>query len=421
MSIADIDQAATVTTFRKVATLRKLFRALPKPAHKSWADTYPVIVAVSATGDVAFTGANIDRITRASTGDAASEPLPGDAVATVTYAGIASALAMLGTGGTVVTCDGTDVMLGGVTVARHTFTDKHPGVTVDQLWPMTALLVMQAAGTASFPASGVHHTYRATSKVDTMPLFTGVRCEWHSTGDGFASGDIAATDRFRLHVQPAETYPRDTISGEAAMVVPGEYFAATVAGKTGSVKVERLTDIGNVLPHFAARLTYDLTDARGRRIMSIVTAGRVLDGNYPKFRDLIPGGERPTVLEVDARQLSEAVQAVGKLGKATGQPRAAAVLDITPEGVAVSLNFDSDTPTGVTAEPIRIAGTLTGAPLRVGVNPAFTVDALAGWDSTVAMTFGEDPTRPLVVSDATEYRVNLGSRRLALLMPVKLP
>ena len=134
----------------------------------------------------------------------------------------------------------------------------------------------------------------AAGRDDTLPMLTGIRVE--------ISGDtvvLAATDRFRLAVRELtwSTCQRRT---EAAVLVPAKTLAeAAKAGTSGA-------DVRLSLGAGAAVGKEGLLGIRsdGKR-----STTRLLDAEFPKFRQLLPA-EHTAIATIDVAELTEAIKRV---------------------------------------------------------------------------------------------------------------
>ena len=134
----------------------------------------------------------------------------------------------------------------------------------------------------------------AAGRDDTLPMLTGIRVEI----DG-ETVVLAATDRFRLAVRELK-WQTSSAGLEAAVLVPAKTLAE--AAKTGATG----TDVYLALGAGAAVGKEGLLGIRsaGKRSTS-----RLLDTEFPKFRQLLPA-EHTAMATIDVAELAEAIKRV---------------------------------------------------------------------------------------------------------------
>ena len=245
----------------------------------------------------------------------------------------------------------------------------------------------------------------AAGKDDTLPMLTGIRVE--------ISGDtvvLAATDRFRLAVREL-TWSTSSPSLEAAVLVPAKTLAeAAKAGTSGS----------------EVHLALGAGSAVGKEgLLGIRSAGkrsttRLLDAEFPKFRQLLPA-EHTAVATVGVAELTEAIKRVALVADRGAQVRMTfgdGVLNLSAGGDDVG-EAEEDLPVEFAGEPLTIA-----------FNPGYLTDGL-GSLHTDRVTFGfTTPSRPAVLRPTGDDDVAAGGTGpfpavqtdyVYLLMPVRLP
>ena len=245
----------------------------------------------------------------------------------------------------------------------------------------------------------------AAGKDDTLPMLTGIRVE--------ISGDtvvLAATDRFRLAVREL-TWSTSSPSLEAAVLVPAKTLAeAAKAGTSGS----------------EVHLALGAGSAVGKEgLLGIRSAGkrsttRLLDAEFPKFRQLLPP-EHTAVATVGVAELTEAIKRVALVAD-----RGAQVRMTFGEGV-LNLSAGGDD-VGEAEEDLPVE--FAGEPLTIAFNPGYLTDGL-GSLHTDRVTFGfTTPSRPAVLRPTGDDDVAAGGTGpfpavqtdyVYLLMPVRLP
>ena len=126
-------------------------------------------------------------------------------------------------------------------------------------------------------AQAISQVAIAAGRDDTLPMLTGIRVE--------ISGEkvvLAATDRFRLAVREL-TWATDSADIEAAVLAPAKTLAE--AAKAG-------TDGGDVHLSLGSGAAVGKDGLLGIRSEGKRTTSRLLDAEFPKFRQLLPPSTR---------------------------------------------------------------------------------------------------------------------------------
>ena len=158
--------------------------------------------------------------------------------------------------------------------------------------PLPAMPEVSGSVPGSVLASAVAQVAVAAGRDDSLPFLTGVRIE--VDGDRVT---LAATDRYRLAVRTFDWTPR-TAEFAAAALVPARTLA----------------DTAKTLAHAdEVHLAFGSADA-GDGLLGIEgldrrTTTRLLEGDFPKYRTLLPA-QSPTVARVETAALTEAVKRV---------------------------------------------------------------------------------------------------------------
>lgn len=246
--------------------------------------------------------------------------------------------------------------------------------------------------TAAAFAAAVAQVAVAAGRDDTLPVLTGVRLE--IDGDRLT---LAATDRYRLAMRELAWTPEPGATGSpVAALVPGRTLADTAKALAGD------GDISIALGSGAAGETLIGFASDARR-----TTSRLLDGEYPRYRSLLPDGAQAHA-SVPTAALIEAVRRVS-LVAARSSP--------------VRLSFDEDAllleaGTGEEAQASeQLAVEFTGEPLSIAFNPTFLLDGLGALEAPSARLSFTEAKRPAVLSAAEP---DGGGGYSYLLMPVRL-
>ncbi|MET4047386.1 MULTISPECIES: DNA polymerase III subunit beta [unclassified Rhodococcus (in: high G+C Gram-positive bacteria)] len=247
----------------------------------------------------------------------------------------------------------------------------------------------------------------AAGKDDTLPMLTGIRVEIAGT-----KVVLAATDRFRLAVRELEWTPvGEDVTTE--VLIPAKTLsesAKTLVGNASS-PVELALGSGSTIG--ADGLLGIISE--GRR-----TTTRLLDADFPKFRQLLPP-EHTAVAVVEIAPLVEAIKRVALVAERGAQVR----LEFSAEGVLLSAGGDD----AGRAEEGLLAD-FQGEALTIAFNPGYLIDGLSSLHSE-KVTFGfTTPSRPAVlrptsddelVPDSSGKFPAPQSAYTYLLMPVRLP
>jgi DNA polymerase-3 subunit beta len=230
----------------------------------------------------------------------------------------------------------------------------------------------------------------AAGRDDTLPTLTGVRVEILDT-----TITLAATDRYRLAVREFPWAPAS----------PGMDVQALVPARTLADTAKSLASCDEVHLALAASGASDGLmgfEGAGRR-----TTTRLLDGEFPKYRALLPA-ESSTTANVDTASLVDAVKRVSLVAE-----RNTPVRLLFADG-EVELRAG----TGDEAQATEsLECTVEGAAIEIAFNPTYLLDGLGALDDATTRLSFTTSTRPAVLtggsnSDSPSYRY--------LLMPVRL-
>src|SRR3981189_1270581 len=178
-----------------------------------------------------------------------------------------------------------------------------PGVGVGYYPALPALPEETGVISAQLFAEAIGQVAVAAGRDDTLPMLTGIRVE--------ISGEkvvLAATDRFRLAVREL-TWSTEAAGIEAAVLVPAKTLAE--AAKAGS-------DGADVHLSLGAGAAVGKEGLLGIRSNGKRRTTRLLDAEFPKFRQLLPA-EHTAIGTVGVVELTEAVNPVA-LVAARGAP-----------------------------------------------------------------------------------------------------
>ena len=240
-------------------------------------------------------------------------------------------------------------------------------------------------------AAAVTSVAVAAGRDDTLPVLTGIRIEI----DG-EDVTLAATDRYRLAVRTLRWQPADP-SLQATALVPARTLAEAAKSLTAGAEVTLALAAGT-----SGEGMFGLSGASRR------TTTRLLDGEFPKYRSLLPDSAAATA-SVDTDALTEAVRRVSLVASRTSPVR----LSFSADGLVLEAGGLDE------AEAAEsLPASFEGEPLTIAFNPAYLLDGLGAIDSDEARLSFTAATKPAVLTGkasedgAGDYRY--------LLMPVRL-
>jgi DNA polymerase-3 subunit beta len=247
----------------------------------------------------------------------------------------------------------------------------------------------------------------AAGRDDTLPMLTGIRVE--ISGDNVV---LAATDRFRLAVREV-TWSTSGADIEAAVLVPAKTLSE--AAKTG-------TSGNDVHLSLGSGATVGKEGLLGIRSDGKRSTTRLLDAEFPKFRQLLPS-EHTAVATIGVAELTEAIKRVALVADRGAQVR----MEFGDGVLRLSAGADD---VGRAEEDLPVD--FAGEPLTIAFNPTYLTDGLGSLHSE-RVSFGfTTPSKPAVLrpaaaddTDATPAGSGPFPAKqtsyVYLLMPVRLP
>ena len=244
----------------------------------------------------------------------------------------------------------------------------------------------------------------AAGRDDTLPMLTGIRVE--IAGDKVV---LAATDRFRLAVREL-TWSTSSRDLDAAVLVPAKTLAEAAKAVTAGSDVHLALGSGTAVGE--------------DRLLGIRSAGkrsttRLLDTEFPKFRQLLPT-EHTALATVSVSELAEAIKRVALVADRGAQVR----MEFADGVLHLSAGADG---VGMAEEDLAVE--FVGEPLTIAFNPVYLTDGL-GSLHTDRVTFGfTTSSKPAVLRPAGDESLPAGAGPFPaaqtdyvyLLMPVRLP
>jgi DNA polymerase-3 subunit beta len=242
-------------------------------------------------------------------------------------------------------------------------------------------------------AAAVAQVSVAAGRDDTLPVLTGVRLEIE--GEKIT---MAATDRYRLAVRDLPWTPEQ--SGLSAIaLVPARTLSETAMSRAGADMVTV------ALAASGAGVGLVGFEGGGRR-----TTSRLLDGEFPKYKSLLPT-ESASVATVDTAALIESVRRVALVAERNTPIR------LSFSGAEVTLEAG----TGDEAQASEsLDAEMTGDDISIAFNPAYLLDGLGALDSAYAELRFTASTRPAVLAGKDASDSTAGDDYRYLLMPVRL-
>jgi DNA polymerase-3 subunit beta len=270
-----------------------------------------------------------------------------------------------------------------------------PTLPVEEYPPLPAMPDPSGSVPGTVLAGAVAQVAVAAGRDDALPFLTGVRVE--VDGDQVT---LAATDRYRLAVRTFSWSPKAP-DFSAAALVPARTLADTAKALAHADEVH--------LAFGSAALGEGLLGIEG---LDRRTTTRLLEGDFPKYRALLPS-ESPTVARVETAALTEAVKRVALVAE-----RSSAVKMIFNGQELVLEAGTGDDAIGLDA----IECVLTGEPMeRIAFNPGYLLEGLAAISKPVTNMAFTNANKPAVLTGASSFDADASDDYLYLLMPVRLP
>jgi DNA polymerase III subunit beta len=242
-------------------------------------------------------------------------------------------------------------------------------------------------------ASAVGQVAVAAGRDDTLPVLTGVRLELEGS-----SLTMLATDRYRLAIRDLEWRPESDDASHAALV-PARTLADTAKtlGPLGGAVTVALSrgGLGEGMIGFSA----------GTRR----TTSRLLDGDFPKVRALLPDTHNAQA-RVPVAALTEVVRRVALVAERATPVR----LSFGDDGLVIEAGGSED---ARASEAMDCE--YTGEPMTIAFNHQYLLDGLAALDGPVAVLSFTEPKKPAIIAPAGEDGQPTSSYRY-LIMPVRI-
>ncbi|OLB80409.1 MAG: DNA polymerase III subunit beta [Actinobacteria bacterium 13_2_20CM_2_71_6] len=242
-------------------------------------------------------------------------------------------------------------------------------------------------------ATAVAQVAVAAGRDDTLPLLTGVRVELEGS-----TMTLLATDRYRLAIKELQWRPESPDASLQALV-PAKILADTA---------KTLGPLGGEVTVALAR------GGMGEGMIGFVggarrTTSRLLDGEFPKVRNLLPDHHNAQA-RIQVAALVEVVRRVSLVAERTTPVR----LSFSEDGLVVEAGGTED----ARASEAMECG-YEGDAMQVAFNPGYLLDGLAALDGPIAVLSLTDPRKPAVLAPAGEDgEITPGYRYL--IMPIRI-
>ena len=280
-----------------------------------------------------------------------------------------------------------------------------PTLPVEDYPALPAMPTTAGALESDVFAAAVAQVALAAGRDDTLPVLTGVRLEI----DG-ETLTLAATDRYRLAVRTLPWRPA-TPDLTVTALVPARTLAETAKALTGGPEVQLALSTpgsGEGMIGF---------EGGGRR-----TTSRLLEGEFPKYRSLLPS-QSSAVAEVATAPFAEAVRRVALVAARNAPVR----LGFSVDGVVLEAGGADDAQASEQLDCVW-EGEASTEPFQIAFNPAYLLDGLSAVDSDATTLSFTGPTRPAVLTGKRDQvdGVPMGDPAATpadyryLLMPVRL-
>ena len=280
-----------------------------------------------------------------------------------------------------------------------------PTMAVEDYPTLPALPEETGALSSDVFAEAISQVAVAAGRDDTLPMLTGIRVEISG-----AAVVLAATDRFRLAVREL-TWSAAGPDVEAAVLVPAKTLAE--AAKTGTDGAEVHLSLGSGSTVGKDGLLG--ISGNGKR-----STTRLLDAEFPKFRQLLPT-EHTAVATIGVAELTEAIKRVALVADRGAQVR----MEFAEDVLRLSAGADD---VGRAEEDVAVE--FAGEPLTIAFNPTYLTDGLGSLHSERVLFGFTTPSRPAVLRPASDDDPQptdsgpfpaVSTAYVYLLMPVRLP
>ncbi|HEV7825894.1 MAG TPA: DNA polymerase III subunit beta [Mycobacteriales bacterium] len=269
-----------------------------------------------------------------------------------------------------------------------------PTMPVEDYPTLPAMPTVAGTITADVFSHAVAQVAVAAGRDDTLPVLTGVRLEMD--GERLT---LAATDRYRLAVREVTWRPAAADAAIQALV-PARTLSDTAKAMAGGA------DVVVALSQPGAGEGIIGFSGSGRR-----TTTRLLDGEFPKYRSLLPDSHAAQA-EVPTGALVEVVKRVSLVAERNTPVR----LRFADGELTLEAGGTDDARASESMEAVY-----SGEDMTIAFNPQFLLDGLGAIDADTAILSFTSPQKPAVITGRSgdEATDKLSDYRY-LLMPVRL-
>ncbi|MGI8648345.1 MAG: DNA polymerase III subunit beta [Acidimicrobiales bacterium] len=273
-----------------------------------------------------------------------------------------------------------------------------PTLPVEDYPALPEMPTIAGAVDADLFAVAVRQVAVAAGRDDTLPMLTGVHMELNG-----AQLSLLATDRYRLAIRELAWRP-GSIEEHRYALVPARTLAETVKVLASG------NEVAIALSESAAESAGGLIGFSGS---SRRTTTRLLDGEYPKVRSLLPDSYN-SVARLNTAEAIEVVKRVALVAERNAPIRLCFTADL--------LTIEAGGSDEARASE-SMSAHYDGDELSIAFNPDYFLDGLAAIESAVAMVSFTDPARPAVIAaalgdDEKGWTEDTGYRYV--LMPVRI-
>jgi DNA polymerase-3 subunit beta len=259
-------------------------------------------------------------------------------------------------------------------------------------------------------AAAVSQVAIAAGRDDTLPVLTGVRIEIEDD-----RVTLAATDRYRLAVRELRWQPERAGLSIVALV-PARTLADTAKALVGGAQVTvslSTSGAGEGLIGFSGRGAAVQTGQRqtGQRR----TTTRLLDGEYVKYRSLLPDDSAAHAL-LETASFVEAVKRVSLVAPRNTPVR----LTFTDEQVTLEAGATDDAQALESLDAQFVSRDGSTEEFSIAFNPTYLLDGLGAVEGETTRIDFTSPTKPAVLRGSKEADASSGDDYRYLLMPVRL-
>jgi DNA polymerase-3 subunit beta len=242
-------------------------------------------------------------------------------------------------------------------------------------------------------AAAVAQVSVAAGRDDTLPVLTGVRVEI----DG-ESVVLAATDRYRLAVRELKWAPEQSGLSSVALI-PARTLADTAKSLAGGEKVTIALATGGSGEGLIG------FEGSGRRMTT-----RLLDGEFPKYRSLLPS-ESATLARLETAAFIDSVKRVALVAERNTPVR----LGFSDGQVTLEAGSGDEAQASESME-----ARLEGDDIAIAFNPSYLLDGLNAIDAPYVQLAFTTSGKPAVLTGLADADAAPASDYTYLLMPVRL-